>query len=261
MSKKNKNKKKRDTYLYGTTNGEVSSLSFTYDSETDSFFFNEADKTTTRVVTSYVSESGKEKVTNSVPCYDGISSINPTKDLIGKYSTIFGIDTNSIIFKGTKLSVACVYKADINNDKIPLDFFSSICIINPREGINPETISWHIFLNILYGDFNQGLIALVTDSDRARHEQINNRQACYYDNYILPTYVRLIYGSSDKKNDGLPNALVYLCDAASKQVLNHFNEIDFNLPRTSNGDENFDGYFMIKSNGNKTGRTIDFKFN
>ena len=153
MSKKTSVRKERTTYFYGTTDGEVSSLSVTYDPATDSLCFNEADKTTTKVVTSYISESGKEKVTNSVPCHDGRAVINPTRDLVKKYSTIFAIDTNSTFFKGKKLSVACVYKVEKEDDKIPMNFFSSFCIVNPIDGINPEAISWHIFLNILYGDF------------------------------------------------------------------------------------------------------------
>lgn len=259
MSKKNKEKRTRVVEFNGFTDSNADFLSVTYDSETDSFVLNGINNSTAKVTTSYISKTGKKKITNSVPCHSGITSINSTKDLL-IYKEIFGIDTNSTELQGMKLSIACVYKMERKLEEYPMNFFCSFCIVNPKNEINPESIAWHIFLDRFAKGFNQDPIALITDSERNRHEVINKRQKSYYKNYILPKNVWFIYGSSDKKNDGLANAMVYLCDIASRKIINHINKINFAIPPVSQGDENFDGYFFIKSSNANTAKPIYFNF-
>lgn len=258
MSRKKNVKSQRETWFYGVTDGEVSSITPTYDPLTDSISFAEIDKATAKVVTHYTTETGKERTTHSIPCPDGSASINPTRDLLDKYSAIFSIDTNNFHLNDTRLSVATVYKLEKSENEIPMNHFYSFCIVNVKDNINPEVIAWHIFLNNLGGNFNSGIVALITDSELGKHENINNRKECYYKNYVLPNYIRLIHGKSDKKNDGLPNAMVYMCDSTSRMIIDEFKRVDLKPPHVINGDENFDGYFDISSNTDKQGKTIEF---
>jgi hypothetical protein len=258
MSRKKNIKTKRETWFYGITDGEVNSISATYDPLTDSISFGQIDKTTTKVVTHYTTSTGKEKIIHSIPCYDGFASVNPTRDLLNKYYLIFSIDTNTFFLNNTRLSVTCVYKLDKLQNVIYMNHFYSFCIINVQESVNPEIIAWYIFLNNLAGTLNTGIVALITDSELGKHEKFNSRIECYYKNYILPNYIKLVYGSSDKKNDGLPNAMVYMCDNASRMIADKYKKDNFKPPHVINGDENFDGYFVILSTSDKQGKTIEF---
>ena len=258
MTKKKQEKHERTTYFYGITDGEVDTITIQYDSLSDSFSFSEIDKSTAKTVTHYTRNSGKEKTSNSVPCPDGTSSIEPAQDLLKKYSSIFSIDTNNFFSNEARLSVASVYLLERFETKALINHFYSFCLVNVKENINPEVIAWHIFLSTLTGNFNSGIIALITDSELGKHQKFNNRTEPYYKNYLLPQYVKLIYSSSDKKNDALPNHMIYLCDKASRMVIDKLAQLRIKLPPLTDGDENFDGFFVISSSSSENVEAIEF---
>lgn len=251
-----KKKKERKEWTYARTQGEVDSLTFEYDPSTDSIKFAEADPKTVKSVVSYERNSGKDKVVTSTPLGTKSCALAPLSALTKTYSYLCAIDTNTKVVRGIEISICSIYHIPqmLNeySDKYPFDHLKSYAICNVRNGINPETIGWHIFIKdhckIDYLEKTNRTVGIIVDSELGSHDDINNQTKPYYHNHILPSRLKLIYGSADTGKEYLPNAMLTLCDKSSTMILDYLEDNDIELPIPTNGDSNFDGYVAIVPN-------------
>jgi hypothetical protein len=63
---------------------------------------------------------------------------------------------------------------------------------------------------------------LVVDSDLGLHREINGRRVGYYESYMLPQNVTMVYASADTDRDTLQGVLIRACDRGSRRVLEEF---------------------------------------
>ncbi|NTU49664.1 MAG: hypothetical protein HGA87_01995 [Desulfobulbaceae bacterium] len=251
----NKPKKRNETITATTV--VTDSISVDYDPSTDSLIFNEADTATVKSQVTYTRVSGKEKVLTVSPRREKAASFNQTRNLKASVDYLCAIDTNTKVINNVKVSVSVIYQVPgiLKNHTrdIPLIYLCSYLITGVKEGVNPEVIGWHLFLNnkIQLDHFkNQRRLGLVVDSELAKLDAINAIKVPYYKNYFLPKFVTLIYASTDSGKENIANQLLSYCDKGAGMVLEHVQRNQLIIPNLKNGNEDFSGFCEIRNKSN-----------
>jgi hypothetical protein len=253
MNKKNIRRKKRKEVITATTVDNTTSITISFDPQTNSLVIHEADPKTVKSNISYDRASGKEKYLNISPSGKESVSFNPTTNLINNFDHLCAIDTNTKIINSRKISITVVYHVPellkLHANKIPYVYLCSYLIADVKETINPEIIGWHLFFKhkIQSNYFQNGRrLALVVDCQLDNHDKINSRNYPYYKEHILPPYATLVYASSDTGTEYLPNKMLAFSDKASNQLLKYFEDNVKNMPKLSPGDENYYGFCELR---------------
>jgi len=250
--KRHRQTRKRNTAIYATTAKEVKSISITFDTANESISLAGADPQSYRAEVYYERESGKDKVLLSTPATDRFPAFDPWKQILGRCSYLFAIDTNTRMLSGRRISfsLACTLPTRIRDlpKKIELRGLCAYAILETAQGVNPETIAWHIFLkhHILPARFPTGeVVGIVVDSDLGRLPMINARTEPYYKKHILPPSTVLIYASSDAATDAIPNEMIRYCDVMGNRLFDDLAPQLERLASPTNGDTHFKGFVQL----------------
>ncbi|MHC1701660.1 MAG: hypothetical protein AB9900_11935 [Humidesulfovibrio sp.] len=254
-SRSKKLKKPRQEYYYATTAGKVTSFKIEFDPRTGQVALVDSAPNSERVTKEY-HRKNKDKITTSAPINKFNITHDATTNIIHNFDHLFAIDTNTATINGKTISVASIYymkeRLITYKNIIQFDYKISYLIVNPKQGINPETIGWNILFkrhyNNEYFETTKYSLGVIVDSELGKHNAINNRLEPFYGNILLPSNVKLIYASADNPNDSLATAMISLCDRVSSGILENLRTTPLNLPIATNGDENFDGYFFLYPN-------------
>ncbi|MDD5692073.1 MAG: hypothetical protein PHP10_02725 [Candidatus Omnitrophica bacterium] len=248
------NKSKKRNKIITATTVVTDSLSVDYDPSTDNFIFNEADTATVKSRITYTRASGKEKVLTVSPGHDKAASFDQTRNLKHSVDYLCAIDTNTRMINNVKVSVSVIYQVPgilrRHAQAIPLIYLCSYLITGVKEGVNPEVIGWHLFLNnkIQFDHFkNQRRLGLVVDSELAKLDAINSITVPYYKDCFLPKFVTLIYASTDSGKENIANQLLSYCDKGAGMVLEHIQRNQLTIPNLENGNEDFSGFCEIRN--------------
>jgi hypothetical protein len=151
-----------------------------------------------------------------------------------------------------KISATVIYQVPgLLKDHIhalPLVYLCSYLVTGVKEGVNPEIIGWHLFLNnkIEIDHFkNQRRLGVVVDSELAKLDAINMRKSPYYKNYFLPKFATLIYATADSGKENISNQLLSYCDKSAVMILEHIQSNQPKIPNPKNGNEDFLGFYEI----------------
>jgi hypothetical protein len=247
--KRNRQVRKRHTAIYATTAKEVTKLSVTYDSATDSISIADADPASYRTEIFYERDSGKDKVLLSATATETLPAFDPWEQILGQCSYLFAIDTNTRILSGRRISysLACALPTRLQElpQKIQLRGLCAYALFETAPEVNPETVAWHIFLrrHILPANLPpQAVVGIVVDSELGRLPKINARTEPYYDKFFLPPSVMLIYASSDAATQTIPSEMIRYCDTMASQLFDDLAPQLDRLPSPTNGDSNFKGF-------------------
>jgi len=227
MSKRNRKTKERIDSVYGSVIvGDDRTLTVEYDPVTDSIEIVGADSRSTRTERYYQRESGKPKVVTSIPS----TRLSPftTERAIFAYDRVLAIDTNTRVMNGVRYG-ACVsyYVPELLSsykNQVPYLPLGAFLIQGIADGINGETIGWHLTLQRYLPNYqaSYGRLAIVVDSGLDLHKSINAREVGYYAENRLPSNMTLVYASSDKDKETLQGMMIRACDAAASRALDEF---------------------------------------
>jgi hypothetical protein len=170
------------------------------------------------------------KMTVQIPASGG--SIGSIKAAIAAFTRIAGVDTNSRVIDGVKVSVTVVcellevsYRGDVWSGCVePL---WALEFRDPTR--DPERIGWsHAFSKgVELGWFDAGeRVLMVVDSHLGELENINRRTTSIIDEVYLPVGASIAYASPET-TDSPVNGLIRHCDRLSSGLLDHVEE---NLP-------------------------------
>jgi hypothetical protein len=251
MSKKEKPTKERTDSVYATVNVESDGqISVRYDFETDRIEIFGAVPGSAKTERRFERPSGKPKVVTSIPS-DGRSAFDAKRALYA-YDWAFAVDTNSIDLHGSRCAACFSHYVQLP----PRGYTGSLLwrplgaflIRGIAPGINPERIGWFLTLSSLAPHLRHlGRIALVVDSELGLHPAINMRHIGYYESFLLPENVTMVYASADTDKDTLQGVLIHASDRSSRRVLEEFQKGEALPPMTPwNVDRNCDAVASVK---------------
>lgn len=229
--KKSTDRHPRDTWAYFRTKDPVTEIAFTV--RGDTVAVSGADPKHSRTEISYVKASGKPKPVSMVPSRDGNAGLDFHAQL-KSYQYLFGVDTNYVPIKDRTVAVTAIYHCPerIHQDTQQL-FIKPLAlylILEPKPGVNPELIGWHIALTQHLRNRNDGsLIGMVVDFDAGNLPDFNSHALPYLENNYLPNHVKLIYASADKR-DKITNKIIRFCDKAASMAIAGLQNGDFIVP-------------------------------
>ena len=185
------------------------------------------DTHTTFSKTIYLSDTGKEKVTNQIQ--DKV--IPNTEDLLrhlSSFDLIIGLDTNTKTINSEKVSVTGIINCKISPapDKpgynALLEMPGFLQFRDCPQAIHPEKYSWmEIISRVNRAPANKKKkYALITDHDLGNHIVYNQRGKAIFKEFYLPENFTLMYGRGDGSTDSILNDLIKRCDKRSTEVLN-----------------------------------------
>lgn len=220
-----KNRKKRNEYIYGTTVGEVTSLEFTVDERTGKISFGPSMVNYYSEV-SYERESGKaEKTVHRVYQDDEFLSFDSDQEIFDKHDRIIAIDTNQKEYNGIFISSTAAlelkFSHDMNNGKFYRNVFIPSVIRLGIEKIT-EREGWYNILGVLFANNiinTNERIAFIVDSHLDELETINSHSIPVFSNFYLPENFKMVYASSDTGGEYLINRLIRLADKLSGQYI------------------------------------------
>lgn len=175
----------------------------------------------TWLTTSYSRAKG-DKVVVKIPLADDQTSIH-SWDALRRYKNLFIIDTNTVVLRGTTISIACIGIADIygNPGDNPILRFACVCAMEFHNCVSkPENFAWSVLQSIILSspDYSaEDHYAIVTDSDLGQHDAYNARSAHIFGNTFLAPNIDLLYASADVVRDVL-NKLIRHCDREASAV-------------------------------------------
>lgn len=247
-----KYKKPRDEWIYFKTKDKVTKLTITLDPKKDGVIAHDADPGSMKLVRSYQRDSGKAKVLTSIPIGSIFSNFTTGASLKESFTYLMAIDTNSLEFKGKKLSICTCYvvpdRLGSYGSEIPFEHLVSYLIINPKIGINPETIGWHL---VIENHVKPSLIlksnrlGIIVDSEKDALDSYNFKEEPYLGSFQKPVNISFCY-ASDKDKDSLPGKMIKMCHNVSNSISRKIKSCDFDIPITSNGGQFYEGYVWVK---------------
>lgn len=149
-------------------------------------------------------------------------------DLSGAFSAhsfdwLIAVDTNTkesgaerISITGALLARAALMPGCLRLERLELKCYEFRNVVG-----KPENLAWREVLRGLPLEVRGKRIGLVVDSDLGQIESYNSQTLPIYENFYLPTYVKLIYASSDFKNEHAYNLLISRADAEAREILEH----------------------------------------
>lgn len=178
------------------------------------------------LITSYLKESGKQKVVFEHNAGRTGGFLSERAQLCANFDRLAAIDTSTVMVEGTRLSVACllVSKGTLSKVEPDVDFdVHAFYFLNVPEDINPEMvaldIALHNIINPLQNSSGQKF-GIVMDSDLGKHEHINARTHPYLGEKLLSNGFELIYASVDS-GDSLSNNIMNICDRKAAKIRNY----------------------------------------
>lgn len=225
-SRREKDRKPRSEYIYGTTTGEVSELSVTVDGRTGAISFGQG-MTNVYSERSYERPKGP-KVLSRIPQPQHHAAFDDEDALAAHFDRVFAVDTNTRTIHGRLLSVVGV--TTVKREVIPTPtklqsgwrFDVPFAIEYGDLQAKPEPFGWMGALSVLKtrGYYTDGTrVALIVDSELGQLKDFNARTTPVDSGEYLPAGVTLIYASSDSGRENLVNQALSISDAASAQVL------------------------------------------
>jgi hypothetical protein len=184
--------------------------------------------------TSYIGESGKEKVLTRT--HDKV--IPNQADLIihlSSFDTIIAVDTNSKKVGADQLSVSGIVLCRVRPVKEDNSYAVNVllhCTVPFRNcplGLSPEIFGWILTINKFCREPTNAKrkYCLVSDYDLNNHGQYNNRSLPIYKNIYLPSNVVFMYGKGDSSKENILNNLIMLCDKEASRVIKEMEETGF----------------------------------
>ena len=149
-------------------------------------------------------------------------SIMP-EDVLRSFDYVFVIDTGTRIVDDQKFCAAAVGRLINHNGKIALIRALHICFTTTVEDKSFEKISWKYFIEeLLLNNDHQHLqkenIAIVVDAYLGDLDDFNKWKEIL-EGFSLPSNIKLIYASADKKNDSVLNWAIAECDKGATNLL------------------------------------------
>ncbi|KYK43853.1 hypothetical protein A1D31_37805 [Bradyrhizobium liaoningense] len=234
-------RKKRSEAIYGTTVGEVDSITVSYDHRTGEFSFGDA---MTSVYSEVTYERSKgPKVLSRIPQSHRDISFESGNALIKNYEFVCAVDTNTRTIRDGLVSVTGIIvlrpfvlptvRELQRGWKLEAPFCLEFLDISEKT----ENWGWMAAHQILR---EQGLIGaatrvgMIVDSDLGNLNSYNARKSPVIRGDLLPETVQLIYASSDAGRENIVNRALSTADSASGQCLDAIENggVPFN---TSNG--------------------------
>lgn len=249
--RKRERSKARSDWAYGIVNvGPDHEIRFNYDAENEAIEIVGAEAGSTKFERSYERDSGKAKVETSIPS-DGSIPFNAERALFA-YQRIVAIDTNSRVIAGKRCAVCFSYYVpdppSSYTNAVPYVPLGALLIVGVAQGVNPETIGWHLTLTHFLAPYRpsaHGRLAVVTDSELGRHNSINARKVGYYGEDLLPDGMTMVY-ASDIDNETLQGRMIRACDVGATAIADEYLKRD-HLPELSksSGDPNFEAFVQV----------------
>lgn len=213
----------------------------------------EAIEGTVESYSSYKRDSGKEKYVSGSPGTGKRAHVQQRNNIRSKYQFLAGMDTNDYEYKGQKLSIASAYlsTSSILEDTFVTKILPSFIISEVKPPINSEVVGWHMFFKHIFPLLELGgaRLGFVVDSELGKHKSINNREEAYYNNFMLPDNVDLLYASSDTGTDA-PNKLIRACDKASRELFSQLKNGTLTIPEVLGAPSNdYSGYAYVNYDG------------
>lgn len=242
--------KKRSIAFIGQTKGIVSQLTVTHDEATGELRLVEVDPSSLRIEHFYERDSGKEKTLLSAPASHSDTRFSYLESLRRDFDYLVAIDTNSRAIAGRRVSVVVAFATPLLSEystQIPFDLFAAYAILDASQTINPERIGWHLILQHHVDPVHRAKrlrVGVVVDSELGLLPRMNARTECYYDNHLVPPYVKLIY-ASDAAADNLPSQMIRYCNKHADKTLEQLASRPSSLNATPNGDRHFHAYARI----------------
>lgn len=181
----------------------------------------------------YQRESGKKKYTSFI--FDAFVT-----DYLGhlrSFDIVFAIDTNTKTVNGTTVASTCVFQVlivPISEEKIRVRYLGPWLhrFKNGKPGLDEK---WSIvkLVNKLVNhisknpDASTKTVAIITDHDLWHHEVYNDGSLALYKSFSLPKNFKLLYASSDLKNDNIMTFSIGQCDKAASDDLSFFERTGF----------------------------------
>jgi hypothetical protein len=227
-------------------------LSITFDSATQSISIAEADPASFRTEVYYERDSGKDKVLLSATAKDNLPAFDPWEQILGQYSYLFAIDTNTRVLSGRRISfsLACTLPTRLQElpKKIELRGLCAYALFEAEPGVNPETIAWHLLFqrHLLPANFPaHEAIGVVVDSELGGLPRINARTEPYYGEHLLPPSTTLLYASADAATQTIPSEMIRYCDVMAGRLFDDLAPQLERFPSPRNGDSNFQGFTQL----------------
>ncbi|MFJ4088458.1 hypothetical protein [Pseudomonas psychrophila] len=243
----------RDHYVVGHTAGIVSQLTFVVNPDTGRGSVAELDPASLRSQISHVRINGKDdKVLYSSPV-DDFAALDESfiTQLQKKFDYLMAVDTNTIAdpprTQGCRVSVCVSVAIAEQLDVLPSQLVSQpvagFLILDPGPDVNPELLGWHLNIDRLamVPELNTKRIGVIVDTELGLLPDINARKIPYYEKYILPANMTLIYASSDKP-ELFVNQMIKHCDVMAELGIAEFRKHDVG--------------FMSRVRGHKYGTAI-----
>lgn len=182
------------------------------------------------IETLYKRNNGKDKILNQILSKDSNITTNPF-GFIRKFDVIFGIDTNTDIVNGERLSVSsrlCIVKTNESDLQVTFNGPYSWKIVHFKKSDpkDEEKMAIAILINHILEQKSDKIykVGIVTDHDLGNIRNYNEKKSPIFDNVYLPEDFTLIYASSDAGNENILNKLIRACDKEATLFLNGVKE-------------------------------------
>ncbi|TBV76181.1 hypothetical protein [Pseudoxanthomonas winnipegensis] len=219
--KRAKQQKSREEWVYFTTS-ETSKIELTVDPITGRVSSPQSKDQYYESRRSYERASGKDKIVSqaAIPFVDH----DFEAFRLAGFHYLLAVDTNTRLTSAGQLSVMhaqVVALSQLNSASMP------ICSYAFLDASDPEGFGWFLVLTRHFRPGRQK-VAMVVDSKLENIKKFNLRQLPYFSGCLLPSGVTMNYASADKR-DGDLNRLIRLVDQNSNLVLDHLQEINFDI--------------------------------
>lgn len=218
---KRHSKKPRMEAIIGTTAGEVTEVSVSYNPGTGEFSFG-SEMTNVRHEVSYERKKG-DKILTKTQLSGGRLHIDANNALLKNFTSLIAIDTNTEEISGVRVSVTgvavCQPFSRSHNRLFPDVPF---CIEFTNACVPPEKLGWLNGLTELQSRRalrTAGQVGLIVDAHLGEMEDINKRAIPIFGSVFLPKGFTLVYASADAGMENLANQILKLADSTSTQVL------------------------------------------
>lgn len=226
MTKKIPTRKKRNEYIYGTTAGNISELTFTIDQLTGAISFGHPMVNTYSEV-SYDRPKGP-KVLSRVPQPGRKLTFDGNKAFEKNFTYRCAVDTNNRKIAEKNISITAVVTIDLI--MIPgarklesfWKFDVPFCFEWTELKVEPEKFGWLAAYERLIKvglTTHAAKIGMIVDSDLGNIKHYNQRTQPLVGQVFLPPNVTLVYATSDSGKESALNKALSVADSIATQCL------------------------------------------
>lgn len=225
----------RNDYIYGSTAGVVSTLTFTVDPATGAASIAEVDPSTITRRLTHKREGKDDKVIYSAPADDFSLSLGHFDELKRRFDYLIAVDTNTRKKLATQesyaISASCIYyiSEPIHTlvSQINYQHLASYIILDRNIQAKHESLGWHLAImrHVAHPVLRTSRIGIIVDSELGKHLEINSRKVAYYSDHYLPENVTLLYASGER-TDTFANGMIKHCDSCANTILDEMERRD-----------------------------------